>query len=80
MCELADMPKPTFKELLEATGISRGYASDILTGKQDPSRPLAIHIYRKTGWRHALLDGLSDEQLDVLEAVDPWTPAKAKAA
>lgn len=73
------MEKPRVTDLAAAIGISKTYASDILAGKQPPSRPLAIHIYRKTGWRHSLLDGLSDEQLDVLEAVDPWTP-KAEAA
>lgn len=79
MCELSCMTKPTFTELVETTGISRGYASDILTGRQPPSRSLAIHIFRKTGWRHAMLDGLTDDQLDVLEAVDPWTPKAAAA-
>ena len=75
MCEQTGMDKPTFTELVEATGISRGYASDILNDKQPPSRALAIHIYRKTGWRHSLIDGLTDEQLEVLEAVEPWKAA-----
>jgi hypothetical protein len=69
------MSKPTFTQLVDATGISKGYASDILNEKQPPSRSLAIYIYRKTGWRHPVLDGLSDEQVDVLEAVDPWKAA-----
>jgi transcriptional regulator with XRE-family HTH domain len=79
LCEQSAMSKPTFSELVEATGISRGYASDILNGKQAPSRPLAVHIYRKTGWRHPLLAGLSDEQLDVLESIEPWSPSQAAA-
>ncbi len=79
MCEQEGMSKPTFTELVEATGISRGYASDILNDKQPPSRALAIHILRRTGWRHPLLADLTDEQLDVLEAVDPWSPTKAAA-
>lgn len=65
--------------LAEAAGISLSYASQIISGKRQPARSLAIHIFRKTGWRHSLLDGLSNDQLDVLEAVDPWTPAKAAA-
>ena len=73
------MTKPTFTALVEATGISRGYASDILNGKQPPSRSLAIHILRKTGWRHSVLDGLTDEQLAVFEAVEPWSPSQAAA-
>lgn len=62
-------------ELAEAAGISKSYASEILSGSRQPSRSLAIHIMRKTGWRHSLLDCLSDEQIDLLEAVDPWRSA-----
>ena len=71
------MAKPTTRALIEATGISRTYAHDIRAGKQDPSRPLAIYIYRQIGWRHPILRGLTDEQLDVLEAVEPWERAAA---
>jgi transcriptional regulator with XRE-family HTH domain len=66
-------------ELAEAAGISKSYASEILSGARAPARSLAIHIFRETGWRHTLLDGLSDEQIDVLWQVDPWTPSKAAA-
>tara|TARA_R100001086_G_scaffold180400_8_gene100223 strand:- start:4041 stop:4253 length:213 start_codon:yes stop_codon:yes gene_type:complete len=69
------MTKPRGKELVEALGISAGYASDILNGQQNPSRPLAIAIYRKTGWRHGIIASLSDDQIDVLESVEPWTRA-----
>lgn len=55
------------------------YASEILSGARTPSRPLAIHILRRTGWRHAMLDGLGDEQLALLEQIEPWRP-KATAA
>lgn len=79
MCEQKDMQKPSFNELLDATGISRGYASDILNGKQDPSRSLAIYILRKTAWRHQILAGLTDSQIDTLEQIEPWTPKKAAA-
>lgn len=72
---------PRTKELADAAGISKSYASEILSGSRAPSRPLAIHIYRKTGWRHSLLDELSDEQLRVLESVEPWkSPTQEEAA
>lgn len=73
MCEqrLVQTP-PTYTDLAQATGISRSYAFEIVKGTRAPSRPLAIHIMRKTGWRHDLLAGLTDEQIDVLEAVEPW--------
>lgn len=71
---------PSIKALTEATGISQSYASMILSRDRQPSRPLAIAILRKTGWRHPLLTDLSDEQIDVLESVEPWTPKPAQDA
>ena len=73
------MEQPTLTALREATGISQSYASMILNNVRAPSRPLAIHILRRTGWRHSILDGLTDEQIDTLETVDPWTPRPAEA-
>lgn len=69
---------PRTSELASAADISPSYASEILSGKRDrkPPRSLAIHIYRKTGWKHAILDGLTDEQIDMLEQVEPWSPRK----
>lgn len=68
---------PATGELADKAGISKSYASEILSGKRDraPSRPLAIHIYRQTGWRHPLIADLTDDQIATLEAVDPWTRA-----
>ncbi len=66
------MERPTLPALREATGISQSYASMILNGVREPSRPLAIHILRRTGWRHPLLDGLTDDQIATLEAIEPW--------
>lgn len=71
---------PTISELRAATGISQSYASMILNGSRPPSRSLAIFIFRKTGWRHDILAGLSDEQITTLEAVDPWQSAQSAAA
>lgn len=64
-------------DLASAAGISQSYASEIANGKRQPSRPLAIHIFRKTGWKHALIADLSVEQIDVLETVEPWVPREA---
>lgn len=57
-------------------GVSKSYASMIATGSRNPPRPLAIHILRTTGWRHEVLADLTDEQLAMLEAIEPW---KARA-
>lgn len=46
----------------------------ILTGARVPPVPLAIHIYRRAGWRHDLIAALSDEQIEALEAVKAWVP------
>lgn len=74
------MEKPRVKDLVEAAGISKTYASDIRSDKQRPSRPLAIRIFRQTGWRHDCLSGLSDEQIEMLEAIEPWTPTPDREA
>lgn len=55
------------------------YASEIVNGVRAPSRGLAIHIFRITGWRHASIADLSDSQMTVLEQVDPWVSRAAPA-
>lgn len=74
-------PPPRTQELADAAGISKSYASDILNGKRPTlGRPLAIHIYRATGWRHPSIEGLTEEQMRVFEDVDLWTPGNSEAA
>lgn len=64
-------------DLAASAGISMAYASQIIGGKRKPPRSLAIHILRTTGWRHAVLDGLTDEQIDLLEQIEPYQPKQA---
>lgn len=71
---------PTIKALTDAVGISPSYASMILSGARPPSRPLAIAIYRATDWRHPLIADLTDEQIDVLESVEPFAPTPRENA
>lgn len=66
------MSTPRTTELAVAAGISKSHASDILNNKRKPSRALAIHIYRKTGWRHDIIASLTEAQIDLLETVEPW--------
>lgn len=77
MCELIGMEKPTVKDLAGKARISKSYACEIL-GSRVPSRPLAIHILRTTGWRHDCIADLSDEDIETFERVDPWAPPAAK--
>jgi hypothetical protein len=76
---------PTPKELSEAVGISPSYASMILSESDDPSssrtppKPLAILIYRRTGWKHSAIFDLTEQQMAVIEEVDPWTPKRQAA-
>lgn len=64
---------------LVSLGISKAYASMILSGKMRPAVALAIRIFRETGWRHERIATLTDEQMRVFEEVEPWTP-RADAA
>jgi transcriptional regulator with XRE-family HTH domain len=81
MCEQTPMTKALrTSELARMAGISKSYASEILKGRRDPKRPLAIHILRATGWRHKVIADLTDEQIEVFEQVEPWTPPGGQAA
>jgi len=66
------MKKPSIPELTEGLGISKSYASEILSGSRVPSRPLAIAIFRKTGWQHNRIVDLSAAQIEALEGIEPW--------
>lgn len=78
MCEQCGMAKPTTSELAAKAGISKSYASEILSGKRETlGRPLAIHILRRTGWRHDSIADLTAEQIDLLEQIEPWQPREA---
>jgi Helix-turn-helix. len=68
---------PTISELRAATGISQSYASMILNNSRSPSRALAIKIFRETGWRHEILAGLTEEQIETLETIEPWQSSAA---
>jgi len=74
------MDTPTAKQLCDATGISPSYAHMILNGDRQPKRGLAIFILRQLGWKHESISDLTDEQIEVFEQVEPWTPTVRKAA
>ena len=79
MCEQPGMEKPTVTDLAAKAGISKPYACEIL-GSRVPARPLAIHIFRTTGWRHSVIADLTDDDLAVFERVDPWKPTAERSA
>ncbi|MEH3121115.1 MAG: hypothetical protein PGN16_03900 [Sphingomonas phyllosphaerae] len=64
--------------MAKSVGISLSYASEVLSGARSPSRPLAIRILRRTGWKHDSIKALTPEQIDTLEAVEPWRAAPAE--
>ena len=71
------MASLTTTDLAKRAGISKSYACEILGGVRNPSRPLAIHIFRQTGWKHDLIGALDESQMAMLEQIEPW---KGKAA
>lgn len=69
------MEKPRGIELVNKVGISKAHASGILSGMKAPSCSLAIYIYRKTGWRHNRIEKLTDDEIALLEKIEPWSGA-----
>ena len=47
--------------------ISKGYASDLLSGKKRPSPATALRIFNLTGVKLGPIVGLSDDEIAVLE-------------
>lgn len=68
ICEVVLMAEaPSYVDLADKAGISRSYAHQILSTTRKPSLPLAIRIYRKTGWRPSNIADLSGDQIALLE-------------
>lgn len=75
------MDAPTPKALADAGGISLSYANKILIDgehRRIPPRPLAIRIFRETGWKHPSIATLTETQMLMSEELDPWTPPKER--
>lgn len=71
---------PTTSELAAKAGISKSYASEIVNGIRRPSRPLAIQIFRKTGWKASPIAALTDADIDALERIEAASQATERAA
>lgn len=80
ICEHRGMEKPSLKTAMEVAGISKSYAWDVLNDKQAPSRPLAVHLYRRTGWKHPCIASLTEEQIAASEILEPWIAPRERAA
>lgn len=59
-------------------GVNQATVSRLENGTA-PSRPLAIHIFRKIGWKHDRIADLTDEQIEMLERIEPWQPSEKAA-
>lgn len=70
MCELTAMDaKPRLSDFVEATGLSKGFASDLLNRKVAASQSMAIQIYRKTGHKVRPIESMTDEEIAQLESL-----------
>jgi hypothetical protein len=69
---------PTIKTLTEEVGISRSYASMILSQERTPPKSLAIAIFRKTGWRHPAIRKMATDDMAVFEKHEPWIAPSAR--
>jgi hypothetical protein len=73
------MSKPTIRQVVEATGISRTYACDILNGKQTP-RAVIVEIFRRLNWRAPLIEGLTEDEIAAIEEAERLSPTRRQAA
>ena len=55
-------------ELAKALSISAPYASQILSGKRDLSREMAIRLFRATGDKLGPIAEATDEEIEVLSS------------
>ena len=53
-------------QALILVGLSQPYASQISTGKREPSLPLSIEILDKTGWDVGPMAGRTKHEIKVL--------------
>lgn len=60
------MAKPSAHAIMDAAGISRTHAYDILAEREVPSLPVAFRIYDATGESFGLLKGLPAETIEQL--------------
>lgn len=58
--------RPRVAKVMELTGLSKSYASMIMSGARKPSWAAAIIVYEKTGWKHPMLAALSDNDIEVM--------------
>jgi transcriptional regulator with XRE-family HTH domain len=55
------------KDLHGELGVSKGHASEILSGEAAPSQKLALRIYRRFGVKLGPIAHLSGRDIDTLE-------------
>ncbi len=61
-----------------ALGVSRSYASEIVSGNRSPSVPLAIRIFRKIGVKLGPLVNASEDEINALESVNAKRMARSQ--
>lgn len=54
-------------ELQAQAGISKGYASNLLSGKKKPSPTMALRIFKATGVKLGPIENLADSEIAVFE-------------
>jgi predicted transcriptional regulator len=64
---MADITPP---ELAAAANISPSYAWQIVHGTRDPSRKMAIHIWKTTGRKFPPISHLSDDDVEYLARIE----------
>lgn len=81
LCEHFAMAEGSLNSKLVALGVSKSYASEIVSGDRSPGMTLAIRIYRAIGKKFGPLIGLSEKEIRALEkATNRSAPQQPLAA
>lgn len=70
------MDKPSVQAIMDAAGISRTHAYDILAEREEPSISVALKIYDETGAKLGILNGLPPSAVEQIRE----NAARSKAA
>lgn len=74
----APSEKFSVNKALIALGVAPSTASMMVTGSRRVSIPLAIALYRATGWKHDVILLVTEDEMAVFEKHEPWVAPRER--